>query len=161
MNPTLGDLLSHALDLAAKYHSGTLDRYGAPYIFHPLRVMDRVSSPDEKIIALLHDVIEDCDVTPEMLLGEGFPASIVSDIDRLSRREGEDYDVYISRVMTSQRAARVKIADLEDNMDIRRMNSIEQVDLERLRRYHSNRRKLLNYLRDKVKKTCFPVSHTL
>jgi (p)ppGpp synthase/HD superfamily hydrolase len=143
------NLLMHAMDIAVRCHSGTFDRYGAPYIFHPLRVMDRVTSRDEKIVALLHDVIEDCAVTPEMLLKEGIPESIVDDIDLLSKREGEDYDGYMSRVMTSHRAARVKIADLEDNMDIRRMSSIEQVDLERLRRYHSNRLKLLMYLRDK------------
>jgi len=146
MNESAHSLLNRAIELAIRYHSGTYDRYGTPYILHTLRVMDQVATADEKIIAVLHDTMEDCGVTSEMLIAEGIPEKITADIDRLSRRDGEDYDAYVERVMTSRRAARIKIADLEDNMDIRRMPEIGDDDIERLRRYHRSRMKLLVFL---------------
>lgn len=99
-------LLGKAVEMAVHLHSGALDRYGAPYILHPMRVMERVVTTDEKIVAVLHDVIEDCGVNAEMLCREGIPKILAADIERLSRLESEDYDDYIERVMTSHRAAK-------------------------------------------------------
>ena len=137
-----GDLLDRAVQIAVRAHEGQSDKYGAPYILHPFRVMMRVCTLAEKIVAMLHDTVEDGGVTLEDLRGEGFPGEVVEAVDRLSRRGGESYDAYMERASADPLAASVKMADLEDNMDLRRIPMIGDKDVERLLRYHSNWRKL-------------------
>lgn len=128
--------LDKAIRIAAQAHEGQLDRYGEPYILHPFRVMSRVHSEDEKMAAILHDVIEDSDWTLEALSNEDFSAIVLKAVDDLTRRDGEDYMDYINRLKSNPIARRVKLADLEDNMDLRRLNTISKKDVERLARYH-------------------------
>ncbi len=129
--PTLDD----ALVLAAQVHRGQTDRYGKPYILHPLRVMMRMQTDDEKMVAVLHDVVEDSEMTVEDLREAGYPSHIVEAVDGISRREGESYEAYVLRAKQNPLACRVKIADLEDNMDVRRIKGFEARDFERLKRY--------------------------
>ena len=129
-------LLERAILLAVQAHRGQVDRSGAPYILHPLRVMFRVETENERIAAVLHDVVEDTDWTLDGLRAEGFPEEIVQAVDCLTRREGESYDDRVARAAAHPIARRVKLADLEDNMDARRLTRWSGEDAARFERYH-------------------------
>ncbi|MBD3225154.1 MAG: HD domain-containing protein [Caldithrix sp.] len=128
--------LDRALQIAVNVHKGQKDKFGEPYILHPLRLMQRMATIDEKIIAVLHDVIEDSSLTTNDLLKEGFNDTIVHVVDLLSKREGEKYDHYISRLQSDAIARKIKLADLEDNMDLTRIHQMGEEDRRRLSRYH-------------------------
>ena len=127
--------LERALAIAVEAHRGQQDRIGAPYILHPLRVMLRVRTTEQKIVAILHDVVEDTPWTLESLRNEGFSNAIIRAIDCLTRREGEDYFDFVLRSKSDPIARVVKLADLEDNMDVNRMTQVTDKDVERLNRY--------------------------
>lgn len=129
------DLLSKALNIATKAHDWQTDKAGAPYIFHPIRVANRCSSDEERIVALLHDTIEDTDVTPDNLLSDGFPRSIVDAILSVTRNDDESYDDFIKRARLNSIGRQVKLHDLEDNMDITRLNELTEKDIVRLNKY--------------------------
>ena len=128
--------LDKAILVAVQAHHGQKDRYGQPYILHPLRVMMRVTSEDEKIVAALHDVVEDSDLTLGDLKKEGFSDEIVRAVDCLTKREGEPYEAHVERARQNRLALPVKIADLEDNMDPNRIGVVSDEDKNRLARYH-------------------------
>ena len=115
---TATNLLERALRIALDAHEG--QRYpspeGEPYIMHPLRVMASVGGESAQIAAVLHDVVEDSEITLGQLASSGFAPSILFTLDCLTRRHGEKYSVYIGRVATDPTAVQVKIADLEDNL---------------------------------------------
>lgn len=127
--------LEQAILLAVQAHYGQLDRYGRPYILHPLRVMQRMETEAEMTAAILHDIVEDTPYTLDDLRALGYAEEVVAAVDHLSRREGETYEAYIERLRPHPMARRIKLADLEDNMDLRRLNTIGEKDVERLRRY--------------------------
>jgi (p)ppGpp synthase/HD superfamily hydrolase len=130
------NLLEKALELAFKAHKGQKDRAGLPYILHPLRVMSRVQTNQQKIVALLHDVVEDSALTLEDLQAQGFPKAIVHAVNCLTKRDGEPYDALIQRALNDHLARAVKLADLEDNMDLRRnREQLNEKDLERFDKY--------------------------
>ena len=111
--------LDEALVLAVSLHAGQVDKAGEPYILHPLRVVTRLGygvNEKERIVAALHDVIEDTSCTLEALLPT-FGEEIVAALDAISRRTDEPYEDYIGRVALNRIACRVKVADLRDNMD--------------------------------------------
>ncbi|HKQ79515.1 MAG TPA: HD domain-containing protein [Blastocatellia bacterium] len=128
--------LERAILIAAQAHLGQRDKAGAPYILHPLRMMMRMESEAAMIAAVLHDVVEDSDWTLEQLRGEGFSEEVLQAVDCLTSREGENYDEFISRVRGSAIASQVKIADLEDNMNVKRIGEITPKDLARIEKYH-------------------------
>ena len=128
--------LEDAISLAVQAHRGQKDRAGAPYILHPLRMMFRVETDAEKMAAVLHDVVEDTAWTLDGLRAEGFPEDVVAAVDHLTRRESESYEEFVRRAAAHPVARRVKIADLEDNMDVRRTGTVTQKDVDRLTRYH-------------------------
>ncbi|ASM66413.1 hypothetical protein [Bacteroides caccae] len=128
-------LLEKALQIAVKAHSGQIDKAGSAYIFHPIRVSNRCSTDDERIVALLHDTIEDTEVTAEYLLMEGFPRNIVDAILSVTRNEDESYDDFIKRSRLNPIGRQVKLHDLEDNMDITRLNELTEKDIYRLNKY--------------------------
>lgn len=137
--------LDKALQIALKVHQHQKDRYGKYYILHPLRVMMRVDSEEEQIVAILHDVVEDSDWTLEMLRREGFSENILTAIDCLTKKEGEAYMDYIKRNRENQIARRVKIADLEDNMDVKRIQNFSDPDAIRMKKYQTAWRYLKNF----------------
>lgn len=139
----LKDQLSRAIELAIEAHDGQLDTHnGRPYIEHPFRVMNAGSTLHEKITGILHDVIEDTDVTLDQLREEGFSDTIIDSVDAMTRRDNESYDDYIIRLQANPIAVRVKINDLTDNMDIRRWDEIQYHDLARLQKYLEAYKKL-------------------
>lgn len=131
--PTLED----AIALAVEAHRGQRDKAGQTYILHPLRVMLRLEGEAERMVAVLHDVVEDSACTLERLRGLGYPEEVLGALDCLTKREGETYEAFIERVLPHPLARRVKLADLEDNMDVRRLTAVTAKDAERLARYRA------------------------
>lgn len=130
------DLYMKALEIAKECHKGQKDKGGHDYIGHPIRVSDRCMSAKAAIIGLLHDTIEDSDMTPERLLELGFPVEIVSVVEILTKRKGDKYAGYIERIGANRIAREVKIADLKDNLDISRLTyPLAIKDLDRLNKY--------------------------
>lgn len=129
-------LLAKALILATESHDGQFDLAGKPYILHPLHVMSKMEREDDKIVAVLHDIVEDTDVSLEDIEGLGFPGHILRAIDALTRREDESYSVYMSRVASNEIATRVKIADIRHNLDFTRIpRDLSEKDLERIKKH--------------------------
>lgn len=132
----LHEQLHRAILIAMDAHEGQLDTHnGRPYIEHPFRVMNAGHTLQEKIVGILHDVVEDTSWTLEQLADEGFSNEIVEGVDAMSRRDNESYDQYIIRLQDNPIAVRVKLNDLTDNMDIRRWNEVQYHDLARLQKY--------------------------
>lgn len=128
--------LERAIQIATEAHKGQFDKSGKPYILHPLRVMLRMNTPEQMMAGVLHDVVEDTSWTLTQLREEGFPEEVVQAVDCLSRRESESYDQFVERLLPHPIARKVKLADLEDNMDIRRLSgSLSDKDVDRVNRY--------------------------
>ena len=127
--------IEEAIRIAVEAHRGQKDRGGAPYVLHPLRMMFRMQTEAERMAAVLHDVVEDTDWTLDDLRARGFAEEVVEAVDRLTRREDESYEAFVERAGAHPVARRVKIADLEDNMDVRRTGAVSARDTERLNRY--------------------------
>ena len=127
--------LERAIEIAVAAHKGQLDKAGKEYIEHPMRVMAAGSSTDEKIVGVLHDVVEDSAWTFEQLAAEGFAPQIIEALRCLTKLEGESYDKFIARVKCNALATAVKLNDLTDNMDIRRLPYLSDKDVKRLKKY--------------------------
>ena len=136
--------LERAIEIASEAHKGQYDKAGNDYIGHPLRVMDMGRSEEEKIVGVLHDVVEDTDWTFEMLAAEGFSQDIIAALKCVTKiSENENYDDFIERVKKNPLAAAVKINDLSDNMDIRRLPYLSDKDVKRLKKYLKAYKKLV------------------
>ncbi|MDB4990338.1 MAG: pyrophosphokinae [Myxococcaceae bacterium] len=127
--------LERAISIAATAHTGQLDKAGLPYILHPLRMMLKMKGNEERIAAVLHDVVEDTPWTLQSLRAEGFSEPIIQAVDSLTHRADEDYESFVRRAARDAIAARVKRADLEDNSDLSRLPNPSARDLERLEKY--------------------------
>lgn len=128
-------MLEQGMIVAAKAHMGQLDKGGQPYILHPVRVMLQCKTIEEKTVALLHDVLEDTPVTVADLRQAGFPEEVVDAVVCLTKGEQEDYMAYIERVCNNPLAMGVKLADLADNMDLKRLPGLTPRDFRRLEKY--------------------------
>jgi (p)ppGpp synthase/HD superfamily hydrolase len=135
-------LLELALNLATEAHRGQVDKGGHPYINHVTRVSNNCSDLDSKIVGMIHDIVEDTYYTLNDLSELGFPDYIVQAIDAISKRKGESYNNYISRVKSNNIAIKVKLSDLKDNTDLSRLSSIYIKDLKRWIKYNKLRREL-------------------
>jgi (p)ppGpp synthase/HD superfamily hydrolase len=127
--------LEDAILLAAQAHHGQRDRNGQPYVLHVLRVMLRVETDEQRTAAVLHDLVEDTPHSLDELRALGFGEHVVHAVDCLTHRDGEPYEAYVQRAASDPIARVVKLADLEDNMDLRRLDEITERDLARLQRY--------------------------
>jgi (p)ppGpp synthase/HD superfamily hydrolase len=124
--------LDDAIQLARRAHEGQLDKSGRPYIAHPLRVMGHLKGEHERMTAVLHDVVEDTDVTLEDLAALGCPPEVLAAVTAISKRPGESQADYLSRVMADPIALTVKRADIADNMSADRMGRLDAGTRERL-----------------------------
>lgn len=129
------DMLNKALIIASKAHKGQLDKGGVDYILHPVYVALRLDNDDEKITALLHDTIEDTDLTIDDIIGYGFKKEIVEAISLLTRDKGMDYFDYIKRLKPNKLAVKVKLADLRHNSDKERIKLLGERGLVLEERY--------------------------
>lgn len=135
---TKEELLNKAIKIAQKAHKGQTDKFGTPYIGHVMRVMNAGKTYDEKIVGVLHDVIEDCpEITLEHLLQEGFPNEIVFAIECLTKNPpDQDYTEFVKQTEKSALAVSVKMNDLQDNMNLTRFNRpMTEKDMNRLNKY--------------------------
>ncbi|WP_300727496.1 HD domain-containing protein [uncultured Bacteroides sp.] len=114
-------MINKALEIACRVHAGQTDKGGHPYIWHPVRVALHCDSEEEKVVALLHDVVEDTPVTLEALKAEGFSMAVLDALKCLTKIKGEEYMDFIRRVAGNELAVKVKIQDLKDNMDVSRL----------------------------------------
>ena len=142
MNTSKQPMLELALSIATEAHRGQFDKAGIDYIEHPIFVASQVDSEEEKAVALLHDVIEDSSVTAEELLNAGLPETVVTAVQILSKKKGQDYQTYLKTVKSNPLARAVKLADLKHNSDLLRLETITGKDLERLEKY----KKAVDYL---------------
>lgn len=130
--------LNRAIAIAAEAHAGQFDKAGEAYILHPLRVMLRLDIENEQIVAVLHDVVEDCPGwSLNRLKAEGFSIEVLSALEAVTKREGEDYTAFILRAGQSELSRRVKLADLDDNCDLTRLANPTASDLMRVEKYRS------------------------
>lgn len=128
--------LIDAIRLALDYHGDTLDKAGRePYLLHSLRVMLAQRSEQARIAAVLHDTIEDTALTLEQVTAAGFAPSVIEALRLLTHERDTPYDQYVTQIKSNPIARQVKIADLEDNMNIRRLDHMSAKDHRRLDRY--------------------------
>ena len=123
-----------ASKIAYKAHEGQTDKAGVPYIFHPIHIAEQMDSEESCVVALLHDVIEDSDITLE-ILSKYFNDDIIAALRVLTKKENDDYVMYIKRVKTNKLATKVKIKDLEHNRDLTRLNEVTDKDRKRSMKY--------------------------
>lgn len=138
--------LDKAIAVALNAHVGQVDKAGQPYILHPLRLMLRFNNEEEMIIAVLHDIVEDSNMSLNDLKNLGFKEQIIEAIDCLSKRDNESYEEFILRVSSNELARKVKVEDLKDNLDLTRIDFISEKDLARVEKYHIALKLLLGKL---------------
>ena len=127
--------LERAIAIAATAHAGQVDKGGSPYILHPLKVMLRMTTLEERIVAVLHDVVEDCEISLDDLRKEGFSEVVLSAIESVTKVPGESYEDFVERAAQNPIGRVVKLADLEENSDLSRIASPSWEDLERIEKY--------------------------
>lgn len=128
--------LQRALEIAVTAHKGQTQKSGSPYVLHPLRLMFAVESEEAKICAVMHDVVEDTHWKLDELKAEGFSQEVMEALDCLTHQEDVDYEVYIEKISSNSLATEVKLADLKDNMNMRRLPTMNASALARVEKYH-------------------------
>lgn len=128
-------MIDLAYSIAEKAHAGQKDKGGQDYFNHPLYVASLVATKNEKIVALLHDVVEDTDITIDYLKQQGFSCDIIDAIDAITKQENEPYEEYLKRLIQNKLAFSVKIADMTHNSDITRIPNPKQKDFDRVKKY--------------------------
>lgn len=126
--------LERAITVAARAHEGHRDKGGAAYILHPLRVMLRVSTTEQRIVAVLHEVLQESPMTLSDLAREGFALKILAAVQALSQRRDESYEDFVVRVGSDPLARTVKLADLADESDLSTIVIPSSADIARLQR---------------------------
>ena len=129
-------LTKEAMKLCFEAHKEQKDKSGLPYIHHPLHLAEQMTDEDTTIVALLHDVMEDADVTPEQLAERGFGQHIIDALLLMTHRDGVDYLDYVSKIKDNPIAKAVKLADLAHNSDTTRLDVVTAKDLERVDTYN-------------------------
>lgn len=124
-----------AIILMYNMHKNQLDKGGMPYVLHPFHVAEQMDDEDSTVVALLHDIVEDTSITLNDLVDFGFSKSQIDAISILTHPDGMDYFDYIRRIATNEISLKVKLADLQHNMDLTRIDSVDNRDLERVKKY--------------------------
>lgn len=132
-----------AIDLATVAHDGAVDKAGAAYILHPMRVASRMDSPEEKVVAWLHDVVEDTGITIDTIR-KMFGSDTAEAVDAITHRKGESWANYLTRVKGNKIATAVKVSDLLDNSNLSRLPKVTSKDVKRQAKYN----RALFYLMD-------------
>lgn len=128
-------LLERAIQIAADAHADQKSKDGSPFILHPLRIMMKMDADDERTVAVLHDVVEKTELILDDLSKEGFSAEVLEAIKLLTHEEDVPYERYVEAIKPNVLAKKVKLADLEDNSDIRHLSGDIEKDLEHLGKY--------------------------
>lgn len=128
-------LIERAVAIALEAHAGQVDKAGAPYILHPLRLMTQMQTEEEQLAAVLHDVVEDSDFTFETLQAAGIPEEVIETLKLLTHQETDSYEAYVRKIKPHPVARKVKLADLTDNMRLDRIPHPTEKDIARLQKY--------------------------
>lgn len=137
--------LERAIEIAAKAHTGQIDKAGQPYILHPIQVMLRVTGAEARIVAVLHDVVEDSEFTLENLRAEGFSETVLEAVEALTKRKGESRIEAALRAAANEIACQVKLADNAENLDMSRIQHPTEKDYQRMQEYEQVREILLGH----------------
>ena len=131
------NILAKAIQFAADKHADQTDKGGNAYILHPLRMMMRLRTSDEELmaVAVLHDVVEDCSVSFDELRAFGMTERVVSGVKALTRQNGETYEQFIERLAGNRDALLIKREDLRDNSDLTRLKGVTEKDVTRMQKY--------------------------
>ena len=127
--------LERAIEIAVEAHHGQKDKNGMPYILHPLRLMFQMKSFNEKMVAVLHDVVEDSDWSLDDLKKEGFNGEVIKAVSLLTREEKDTYDEFVQKAASNPISKAVKIADITDNLDLSRIPKMTEKDVARVKKY--------------------------
>jgi len=143
-------MFDKAILIASQAHLGQRDKGGKPYILHPMRIVMRLQTDDEELmcIAILHDAVEDSELTFEELVQYGFSDRVVSALRLLTHQGGQSYDNYIEAMKGNRDALRVKREDLRDNSDITRLKGVREKDFQRMEKYVRAFTKINEYLKE-------------
>ncbi len=133
---TLPEFLELAIRIAVNAHAGQFDKANVPYVLHPLRVMSACNTIEEKICGVIHDVVEDTEITINDFIKWEFPKEIIDALTLLTHEDGVTYKDYIMSIKPNDIARTVKIFDLRDNSDLFRLHDIEEKHLSLIKRYH-------------------------
>ena len=128
-------LTKKAMMIAFNAHKEQFDKTGLPYIFHPLHLAEQMTDENSVCVALLHDVVEDTDITIEDLQKEGFTEEIIDSLKLLTHNSDAPYMEYVKLIKTNSTARLVKLADLKHNSDLTRLNEISEEDIKRYNKY--------------------------
>lgn len=128
-------VIDKAFEVAQKAHKNQVDIGGEPYIFHPITICNNCDTFETKVVALLHDVIEDSDVTESDLLQLGFDKEIVDAVVAITKVKNTEYFDYLVNIKNNEIARRVKVEDLKHNSDLSRLKKVKNGDLKRLGKY--------------------------
>ena len=128
-------LTKRAILFAFDAHRGQYDKSGLPYIAHPLHVAESMETEDECVVALLHDVLEDTDITVEDLTRIGISDRQIAALKLLCHDDSVPYLEYVQSIRVDPIARKVKLADLHHNSDLTRLNVITTQDIERVEKY--------------------------
>jgi len=131
------NILAIAIKFASEKHVEQTDKGGKAYILHPIRMMMRLRTNDDELmaIAVLHDVVEDCKVTFDDLRSIGMTKRVIDGVKALTKQSGETYEQFIDRLSSNRDAMIVKREDLRDNSDITRLKGISDKDIARIEKY--------------------------
>lgn len=132
-----------ALKLCFEAHKNQTDKSGMPYVFHPFHLAEQMKDEDTTIAALLHDVVEDTDYTIADLKQMGFPTNVLEALELLTHNDGTPYMEYVAKIKDNPIAKAVKLADLEHNSDLSRLDTVDEKALKRKEKY-SQAIRLLN-----------------
>lgn len=134
----MNQMLNKAICIATKVHDGQYDKGGNPYILHCLKVMHYLKTDDEELmcIAVLHDSVEDGDITiDELYCNHGQSLRVVEAVDCLTKKVGQSPEEYLYKIMSNVDAMKVKLCDLRHNMDVRRLKGLREKDAQRMAKY--------------------------
>ena len=128
-------MVRKAMKIAYEAHHGQVDKAGVPYIFHPIHLAEQMEDEISICVAMLHDVIEDTDVSEERLKEEGISLEVIDNVKLLTKSKEEEYMNYLERIKSSETAVKVKLADLRHNSDVSRLSNVTEKDKKRLEKY--------------------------
>ena len=134
------ELTKKALAISFNAHKEQVDKSGMPYVYHPYRVAEQMDDEYSTCVALLHDVVEDTDITIAELKNEGFPQEILDAIALMTHDDETPYFEYIQQIKKNPIVTAVKLADLRDNSNFERLEKVELKDLKRLEKYREAKR---------------------
>lgn len=131
------ELTKKALRISFDAHKDQVDKTGLPYIFHPFHLAEQMDTEDEVIVALLHDVVEDTNITPDDLKTHGFSECVMDALVVLTHDDGTEYMDYIRKIKSNTLAVKIKLADLRHNSDVTRLDAVDEKISERLEKYRT------------------------